>query len=134
MTRKLTTEIDRQMVVSHIQRLDIKAKTYTVEVKEKRVRRTISQNALYWLWLTCISKETGNDKDELHEYFMRKYLSPKFIRIFGTETETYTTTELDTVNFKYYLDNICAFAATELAITLPDPEDKQWEEFYKYYS
>ena len=35
--------------------------------------------------------------------------------------------------FKYYLDNVQVFASTELAITLPDPEDKQWEEFYDYY-
>lgn len=35
--------------------------------------------------------------------------------------------------FKHYLDKIQVFAATELSITLPDPDDYHWETFYKYY-
>lgn len=40
MKRKLNTEVDREMVISYIKRLDI-TKTYTVEVLQKKVRRTI---------------------------------------------------------------------------------------------
>ena len=120
------------MVISYIQRLDIK-KLFTVEVIEKKPIRSISQNRLYRLWLTCISFETGNDPDDLHDYFKRKFLEPEIICIFGVEEKKYTTTKLNTTQFKYYLDRIQAFAATDLQITLPEPESQNWDEFYKYY-
>jgi hypothetical protein len=132
MKRKIISELDRDMVIGYIKRLDLK-KTYTVEVTEKRVKRTISQNALYWLWLTCIAFETGNDKDELHDLFKRKYLQPERVMIFEDQFLRYSTTKLNTTQFKYYLDNIQVFASTELAIHLPDPKDKYWDEFYKFY-
>lgn len=132
MKRKLLTELDRDMVISQIKRLDL-AKVYTVEITERRIRRTISQNGLYWLWLTCISHETGNDKDVLHEFFKHKYIIPESKFVFGESVEVLSTTGLNTIQFKYLLDNIQIFASTELAITLPDPADKRWEEFYDYY-
>ena len=132
MKRKIQSEIDREMVIAQIKRLDLK-KTFTVEITEKRVRRTISQNSLYWLWLNCISHETGNDKDDLHDYFKKKYLEPENSILFGETFLRWSTKILTTNMFKYYLDKIQQFASSELAITLPDPEDHNWEEFYKYY-
>jgi hypothetical protein len=132
MKRKLLTELDREMVISQIKRLDLK-KVYTVEITERRIKRTISQNGLYWLWLTCISHETGNDKDDLHSYFKQKYLISKTHNVFNEEIQVRSTTGLNTVEFKYLLDNIQIFASAELAITLADPNDLRWEEFYDYY-
>jgi len=132
MKRKLLTELDRDMVISQIKRLDLK-KVYTVEITERRIKRTISQNGLYWLWLTCISHETGNDKDDLHEYFKQKYLVRERKYIIDQLVEVVSTKGLSTVQFKDLLDNVQMFASTELAITLPDPEDKRWEEFFDYY-
>jgi hypothetical protein len=37
------------------------------------------------------------------------------------------------VQFADFLTKIQADAATELGITLPDPKDKYWEEFERYY-
>jgi hypothetical protein len=132
MKRKLTSELDRNMVVAYIQRLDLK-KLYTVEVLEKKASRSISQNSLMWLWLTCIEFETGNDRNELHDIFKKKWLQPKITHLYGEEIERYTTTDLNTTEFKYYLDKIQIFASTELGIKLPDPEDKYWQEFYEFY-
>ena len=132
MKRKLLTELDREMVISQIKRLDLK-KVYTVDITERRIKRTISQNGLYWLWLTCISHETGNDKDDLHDYFKKKYLEPEDSKLFGETFLRWSTRDLTSNMFKFYLDKIHGFASTELAITLPDPEDKRWEEFYDYY-
>ena len=97
------------MVISYIKRLDI-TKTYTVEVLQKKVRRTISQNALYWLWLTCIAYETGHDKDELNEYFKNKYLEPVEVVMFHGEIVQFSSTKnLNTIQFKHYLDKIHLF-------------------------
>jgi hypothetical protein len=132
MKRKIITELDRDMVLAQIKRLELK-KIYTVEITERRIKRTISQNGLYWLFLTCISHETGNDKDDLHEFFKMKYIPPEHINIFGQVQERRSTTNLNTVQFKYLLDNVQVFANTELAITLPDPADLRWTEFFDYY-
>lgn len=132
MKRKLTTELDRTMVIAYIQRLDIK-KLHTVEVLEKKSNRSISQNSLYWLWLTCIEFETGTDRNELHDYFKQKYIPPETTEVFGEQLIFYSTKNKDTLQFKQYLDKIQIFSSTELSITLPDPEDKYWDEFYSYY-
>ena len=132
MKRKLTTELDRNMVISYIQRLDIKT-LYTVEVLQKKANRSISQNSLYWLWLTCIEFETGTERDYLHELFKKKYIEPESKEVFGEQLIFYSTKNKDTLQFKHYLDKIQIFASTELAITLPDPESKYWDDFYSYY-
>jgi hypothetical protein len=132
MKRKLTSEIDRDMVIAFIKRLDLR-KLYTVEVTERKANRSISQNSLYWLWLTCIEFETGTDRNDLHDYFKRKYLIPESVFVFGESQERYSTTKLNTTQFKYYLDHIQTFVSTELAIALPDPESQYWDEFYKFY-
>jgi hypothetical protein len=133
MKRKLTSELDRNMVIAFVQRLDIGKKLYTVEVLEKNANRSISQNSLMWLWLTCIEHETGQDRNELHEIFKKKWLMPKEIVKFETKVEIYTTTDLDTLQFKQYLDKIQILASTELGIALPEPESMYWQEFYEYY-
>ena len=133
MKRKLTTETDRDMVIGYINRLDI-SKLHTVEVLKKNANRSISQNSLYWLWLTCIESETGTERIDLHEItFKPRYIIPKKVMVLGKEEERVSTKDLDTKQFKEYLDKVQIFASTELSITLPLPEDLHWQEFYDYY-
>lgn len=133
MKRKLSSNLDRDMVIAYLVRLDISKKLYTVEVLEKKSNRTISQNSLYWLWLTCIEHETGTGRDELHEFFKQKFLLPDEINVFGITILRWTTTDKNTLQFKNYLDKIQIFANAELSIMLPNPEDQHWDEFYYYY-
>jgi hypothetical protein len=132
MKRKLTTELDREMVISYIKRLDI-TKLFTVEVLHKNAKRTISQNSLYWLWVACIEFETGENKNRLHELFKDMFILPEEIEVLGKKMTIHTTTDKDTLQFKQYLDKVQIFASSELGIKLPDPEDKYWQEFYEYY-
>ena len=132
MKRKLKTELDREMVIGQIKRLDL-SKNYTIDIILRRKVRSISQNSLYWLWLTCIEFETGNDRNNLHEYFKKRWLEPIDIKVFCEQFTKWSTKELNTIQFKYYLDHIQVFAATELSITLPDPESQYWTEFYDFY-
>jgi len=125
--------MDREMILAFIKRLDLK-KEYTIEITKKRIKRTLSQNNLYWLWLCCIEFETGNDRNDLHDYFKRRYLMPETIEVFNEEQIRYSTKHLNTLQFKTYLDKIQVFASTELGIHLPDPDDKRWEDFYSFYS
>lgn len=90
--------------------------TVTVE-KRKRIR-SLSQNSLYWKYLSIIELETGNDANLLHEYFRRIFLPPVVNIILGKEvTLPASTTKLEKHEFSTYLDKINALTG----IPLPDP-------------
>jgi hypothetical protein len=81
--------------------------------------RTLSQNKLYWKYLGIIEMETGNNANDLHEYFRRVFLIPKIIKVMGKEVKIPTsTTELKKNEFSDYLDKICA----ETGVAIPDTE------------
>lgn len=134
MILRIRTPKDKDKVKAYVDDLKTDKKKYIVEVKVERERRSIDQNALYWLWLTCLMDETGEHKDNLHEYFKTKFLGVDDRQCFGHHFFLpNTTTKLDTLQFKNYLDRIQEFASVELGITLPDPKDLYWEEFYNHY-
>jgi hypothetical protein len=129
----ITREQDRAAVRAYIDRLK-PDKQYTVEITQRKSTRSLSQNKLYWLWLSCIEQETGNDKAVLHHEFGMMFL-PK---MYGVLKDVYieipvSTTKLDTVQFKQYLDKLQVFAGSELGIELPNPEDLIFESFYDVY-
>lgn len=91
----------------------------TLRIEEEISTRTLSQNNLYWFYLEIIERETGNNKNDLHEYFKRKHLSPKFIKVLGKEIKIpRSTTELKKHEFSDYLEKICA----ETGVEIPDTE------------
>ena len=94
------------------------AGAHVVNEEEKRVR-SLSQNAYYWVYLGVIARETGDNADDLHEFFKRKLLPPVFKTIQGEEIKLpRSTTELSKVDFGEYLDRIGALTN----IPLPDRE------------
>lgn len=130
---KLHNEQTRQAAIEYIQKLP--DRLFTVTVEKTRTTRSIDQNALYWLWLTCIADETGADKDEIHREMRMTYLPHEIVQgIHGEFIERpISTTKLDTAQFKQYLDKIQVFASAELGIVLPSPEDRAFEAFNEYY-
>jgi hypothetical protein len=128
----LSRELDVQRGRTYLESL-IK-KQAKAELCHKRNKRTLSQNSLLWLWLGCISHETGNNKDYLHEYFKQKFLGKENITVLENDLQvTVSTTKLDTAQMKAYLNSIQEFANTELGILLPNPEDLVFNEFYDRY-
>lgn len=124
---------DKEKVIAYIGKLP-EGKRYHVRISLKREKRTVDQNSLYWLWIACIMDETGNEKEFLHEFFKGKFLGYHERVVFGQVVKTpKTTTTLDTKQFTNYLEEIRVFAAAELGIVLPDPEDKYWQDFYDKY-
>lgn len=82
----------------------------------------MNQNRLYWAYLHELSAETGNDAEDLHEYFKRKFLPPRFLKValskrnaVGTPTGPVsvdeiklpaTTTTLSIADFSNYIMRI----------------------------
>lgn len=100
--------------------------------KQER-RRSNDQNRLMWLWLTCIADETGNNKQDLHDYYCKKFLSRSMSINGKSELVNYGTSGLNTETMTYFLNRVQADAASELGIRLPSPEDEAWAEFEEYY-
>lgn len=131
---KIRTKTDKKAVCEYIKKLDVSRRQYNVRVAKKAETRTLSQNRLYYLWLNCISAETGNEVELLHEYCKQKFLGVQYRVIYGEEVaRPLTTTDLNTEQFKAYLDKIQEWANTEQGIILPNPEDLYWEQFLEKY-
>ena len=125
---------DKATVISYIEKLP--DQQYIVTIEKKKVKRTVPQNKLYWLWINCIAKETGNEANDLHDYFGDKWLPKDQVQMFNNELHVRqrSTTQLTTVQFKEYLDKIQMFASAELGLILPNPEDKFFDEMMDHYS
>jgi hypothetical protein len=85
--------------------------------------RTLSQDRLYWLYLEVIQRESGNQATELHEYFKRTLLPPKFIKVLikGKEIEIKipaSTKDLSKTDFIDYMDKISSLCG----VAIPDTE------------
>ena len=118
--------------IEYIDSLFAQDKRVTIVITKEK--RTLDQNRLYWLWLTCIAQNTGNNKNSLHEYFILRYLQPELVSVFEKMIyKRLSTTSLDTRQFSEYLNKIQLFANTELSIELPNPEDLRFAEFKDYY-
>jgi len=88
-------------------------------IEEEKPVRSLSQNSYYWVYLGVIADETGDNAEDLHEFFKRKLLPPVFKTIQGEEIKLpRSTTDLSKGEFTEYLDKICALTN----IPLPDPK------------
>ena len=131
MVFKIVTEQTKKAAISYIEKLK-EGKRYDVSISQHRNKRSVPQNRLYFLWLNCISAETGNEVEELHDYFKDNFLTRRVV-VFGEERNAATsTTKLNTSEFTAFLDKVQQFAAGE-GIILPNPEDLYFEQFYQQY-
>ena len=90
-----------------------------VRLQIVKLVRSGQQNRFYWLYLGVIERETGENADDLHEFFKRKFLPPVFKTIQGEEIRLpASTTDLSKSDFVEYLDRICALTN----VPIPDPE------------
>lgn len=106
---------------------------YTVKIVRKTEPRTISQNALMWLWYKCMEEATGTPKEDFHDYYKAKYLGRdvvvgrRWVHVIGS------TTDMNTLQMTDYLNKVQADAATEFGITLPLPADRHYQAFIDEY-
>ena len=108
-------------------------KAYRVNVKEWREQRSLSQNALYWVWLSEISRELKpNDqqhkKEIWHEYFKQYFCSTKSIAMpAGKDVIVKSTKLLDVGEMCHYMTQIHNWAAGHMLV-LPVPEDSEYKQ------
>lgn len=106
---------------------------YTVKIVRKTQPRTISQNALMWMWYKCMEEATGQAKGDFHDYYKTKFLSRQVVIRGRWVTVSGSTTDLNTLQMTDYLEKVKADAATEFGIDLPLPQDKFYQSFISEY-
>ena len=89
-------------------------------------RRSNTQNSFYWgVVLETIAADTGHTSEEIHEVFKAQFLPRKFVTVGFTEVQLpKSTTELSTIEFEQYLEQIRAWCSTELGISIPIPNEE----------
>jgi hypothetical protein len=89
----------------------------TIYFKEVKQVRSLKSNSLYWVYLGIIEAETGNEVEDLHRLFKKKFLPYSVKEVFGEKLLKLTsTTELSTDEFSDYMRKI----ERETGILVPD--------------
>lgn len=126
-------------------------KPLVVEIRPESKDRSKAQNRLYWKWLHEIHRKTGNDENQLHFEFKKKFLisilkrddddyaamclaisalkkseSEQFEAIANGVIRETSTTRMDTSQFTEYLNLIEAFALKTFGMVLPVPDDLKY--------
>ena len=93
-------------------------KRLEITIKKYNRKRSLPQNAFYWgVVVDMISKETGQDKDSVHDG-----LRQMFLKVHDEKLPTVrSTTKLTTVEFVRYIDECMLWTAEFLQIIIPPP-------------
>lgn len=110
--------------------------TWVLKLERKPTQRTLSQNALMWVWMDAIAEEWSEatdryySRDVVKEFLCRKYLPLEMPdgSVVGGSTSGLTTEQMGE-----FMDKVQAYAATEWGITLLNPEDKMFEQWRNQY-
>lgn len=107
--------------------------TYDLTISRKKEPRTVAQNSLMWMWMECISQETGQPKQDIYDYYCSKFLA-RPVKIGSKELMVKgSSSSLTSMQMTKFLNLIQADAASELGIQLPLPADRFYEDFIKEY-
>lgn len=125
----------RQAIRRHIEALHPRGKAVEIIIKPHRKHRTLAQNALFHAWMTEIAKHYAETHGDWHppevwkEYLKRLFLGEKAHTMPDGRVVTTTrgTSDLKVDEFAAFLDQIDMWAAQELELMLPHPED-MWAE------
>lgn len=100
----------------------------SIEIKKRRAKRSLNQNAYYWKILEIIGDEYGIEKEELHDYFGAEYRSIKKVLTNKVTGEIFeldfirSTSSMNKIEFGEYLDKVIAWAAN-MGIIILSPEE-----------
>ena len=123
------SEIDR--ATTFISKLFERGKSVKIEAITQS--KTLSQNSFAWLVFAHIGQETGNTKDDIYQYCLKKFPTFKAIEVNGiVEMIPITLSAMDKEQASFFIDQFTIFFRSE-GIDIPDPEDQKTKEMFDYY-
>lgn len=79
----------------------------TMTLTKRKPKRTLAQNNYYWVYMDLIASETGNQAEDLHALFKKKFLRGHKVTVMGEVVEHEgSTTELSRLDFGDYIRKI----------------------------
>jgi hypothetical protein len=99
-------------------------KQIRVEVGQYRKRRSDEQNRALWgVAYRILSEETGNDVNDLHEFFLGEYHGWEIVDVLGQQRRrpVRRSSKLNTMEFSEFYAFIQRRAAELLGVYVPDP-------------
>jgi len=122
---------DKQRALLFLDKMIERRKPFKIEPITET--KTLSQNSYLWLVFTHIAFETGNTKEDIYQYYLKKFPTFKEIEINGEIHQVQITlSKFDLMQCKVFIDNVTIDARQE-GFDVPDPEDKKAVEMYNYY-
>lgn len=111
-----------------------------IEITEWKPPRTLSANALYWVWMQHLGKHLSTQqktycKDAMHDICRHKFLGYKsngkrFIDGTQMPPQLRSTSKLTKQEMCFYMSQIDAWAVT-LGCLLPTPDGSEYYKFTK---
>ena len=100
----------------------------SIEIRIRRVKkhRSVQQNRYYWLIVTMMADHTGFTKDEMHSILRYKFLKSERVNDNTGIVYEYvkSTTELSTIEYEEYLEQVRSFGVDELDLRIPMPNEQ----------
>lgn len=121
--RCVWTTQDLDAIRAYVGRFD--GREVRVNFSPPKRSRSTAQNRFYWsVPVGMIAQHTGHTPEEVHEFLKAQFLPRQFITIGQREVSVpKSSTDLDTVSFEVYLEHIRAFAAQQLGLNIPLPNE-----------
>lgn len=110
---------DRSQFVNYLNSLDGKRVQLTVE--KVKHNRSLNQNSYYWgVVLKLIAGYTGAEPEEVHDALKMQFSQKRFV---GNLVAPASTKRMDTIQFTDYIEKVRRWAAEELSVSIPDPQE-----------
>jgi hypothetical protein len=123
----IKTQDDKNKALNRISMLVLE-KPWQIDIKPYKKNRTLAQNNLMWLWLTCIGNEIGYTENEMYDIMVDKFLPDETIEYGGKQIKkNKSTSRLKVKEFTVFLEHVDRWAVSEMGIILPCPEDIYFE-------
>lgn len=130
---KVLNNQERENAFNKFREKDIKRATY-IEQKEIRRKRTLDQNAGYWVWMTYLQEQTGSTKKELHDYFLDRYpIFKEMIINHKIHMVRIGTSGANVKQMSDHMNKIEIEVSSEWGIILPDLEKGKIIDMYNNY-
>lgn len=110
---------DKHRFLNHLSSLE--GKRVVITVAKETHKRSTNQNRWYWgCILKLIAEHTGEEPENLHEA-LKAHFAPK--KVVGNLVVPSSSRYLNTIDFGEYCEKVRRWAAEELSINIPDPEE-----------
>ena len=132
--RIINNEGDKRAVIEFLQSFNID-EPLQVEIKPYKPKRKLSQNNLYWSWLTTLAKHFSKKAppyhaEQMHDLMRHKFLGYENQIIGSTEIkgQLISTASLESPAMSEYMTKIEAWAA-DMGCLLPVLACKEYENY-----